>query len=68
MNSFTEAKEFDKLKIMKNTYKESIRRSPTLTKTPTKYMYRYCGSSHPQDNAQPMVRSAQNAVKLATSE
>ena len=46
MNSLTEAKEFDKLKIMKNTHKDSPRRC-MQTKTPTKQMCRYCGSSHP---------------------
>ena len=46
MNSHTEAKEFDELKIVKNNYKESTRRS-TQTKMPTKHTCRYCGSSHP---------------------
>ena len=45
MNGLTEAKEFDKLKLVKKTHKDSPRR-PTQTKTPTKQMYRYCGSSH----------------------
>ena len=46
MNSLTEAKEFDKLKIVKNTYKDSIRRF-TQTQMPTKHTCRCCGSSHP---------------------
>ena len=46
MNSFTEAKEFDKLKVMKSTYKDSPRR-PTQMKMHTKQMLRYCGSIHP---------------------
>ena len=46
MNSLTEVKEFDKLKVVKNTYKDSPRR-PTKTKMPEKQTYRYCGSSHP---------------------
>ena len=46
MNSLTEVKEFYKLKIVKNTYKDSTGRS-TLTKTHAKYMCRYCWSSHP---------------------
>ena len=47
MNSLTEAKEFDKLKIVKNTYKDSIRRSPTWTKSSAKHMCRSCVSSQP---------------------
>ena len=31
-------------------------------------MYRYCSSSHSQDNGWHMERHAQNAAKLATSE
>ena len=46
MNSLTEAKEFDKLKIAKNKYKDSLRRSSAQTKMPTKHTCRYCGSSH----------------------
>ena len=46
MNSLTEVNNFDKLKVVKNTYKDSHRR-PTQTKTPAKQMFRYCGSSHP---------------------
>ena len=45
MTSLTEAKEFDKLKIVKNMHKDSPRRH-MQTKTPTKQMCRYCGSSH----------------------
>ena len=45
MNSPTEVKEFDKLKVVKNTYKDSPR-SVTQTKMPTEQMCRYCGSSH----------------------
>ena len=37
MNILTEAKEFDKLKIVKDTYKDSTRRS-TQTKMPAKHM------------------------------
>ena len=46
MNSLTEVKEFDKLKVVKNTYKDSPRRA-TQTKIPAKEMRRYCGNSHP---------------------
>ena len=46
MNSLTEAKEFDKLKIMKNTHKDSPRRQ-TQTKMPGKQMCRYYGNIHP---------------------
>ena len=46
-NSPTEAKEFDKLKVAKNTYKESPRRSSTQIKMPAKQTCRCCGSSHP---------------------
>ena len=47
MNSLTEAKEFDKLKIVKNTYKDIPRRSSAQIKMPTKQTCRYCGSIHP---------------------
>ena len=47
MNSLTETKEFDKLKIMKATYKDSPRRPSTYVKTPAKQICRYCGCSHP---------------------
>ena len=46
MNKLTEAKEFDKLKIVKNMHKDNPRRS-TQAKTPTKQTCRYCGSSLP---------------------
>ena len=46
MNSLTKAKEFDKIKIVKNTYKDSTRRF-AQTKMPAKHICRYCGSSHP---------------------
>ena len=45
MNSLTEAKEFSKLKVVKNMHKDSPRR-PMQTKIPAKHMCRYCGSSH----------------------
>ena len=47
MNSLTETKEFDKLKISKTTYKESPRRPPVHIKIPTKQTCRYCGPNHP---------------------
>ena len=47
MNSLTEAKEFNEVKIPKNTYKDSLRRSATQTTMPTDQTCRYCGSSHP---------------------
>ena len=47
MNSLTEAKEFDRLKmIKKNMHKDSPRKH-TQNKMPTKQMCRYWGSSHP---------------------
>ena len=46
MNSLTEAKEFDKIKIAKNTHKDNLR-SNTQTRMPMKQTCRYCGSSHP---------------------
>ena len=46
INSLMDVKEFDKLKIVKNTYKDNTRRS-TQTKVATKHKCRYCGSSHP---------------------
>ena len=39
------AKEFDKLKVVRNSYKGSIR-GPTQTKMTTEHMCRYCGSSY----------------------
>ena len=45
MNSLTEAKDFDKLKIVKNT-NHNTRRS-AQTKTPTRHMCIYWASSHP---------------------
>ena len=66
MNSLMEAKEFDKIRIPKNTCKDNPR--STQLRLPTKQTCRYCGSSHPQDSAQHMGRSAQNAVRLAISE
>ena len=47
INSLTEAKEFDKLKVLTITHKDSPRRH-TQTKTPTKQTCRYCGHSHLQ--------------------
>ena len=41
-----EAKEFGKIKIAKNMYKDNLR-SSTQVRMPMKQMYRYCGSSHP---------------------
>ena len=46
MNSLTEVKEFDKLKIVKNIHTDSPS-IPMQTKTPAKQTCRYCGSSHP---------------------
>ena len=51
MTSITEAKEFDKLKIVKNIYKDHTRRS-TQTKMPAKHTCRYCGSNHPPRQCQ----------------
>ena len=47
MSSITKAKELNKLKIAKNTYKDNPRRSSTLIKTPAKQTCKYCGRSHP---------------------
>ena len=47
MNSLTEAKEFDKIKITKITYKIIPRRLSAMTTMATKQTCRYCGSSHP---------------------
>ena len=47
MDSLTEVKEFDKLKIAKNTYKDSLRTSSSQTKMPAKQSCRYCACSHP---------------------
>ena len=46
MNSLTEVREFNKLKVGKNMHKDSPRR-PVQTKMTAKLMYRYCGRSHP---------------------
>ena len=46
MNSLTESKEFDKLKVAKNIHKESPR-GYTQTKMIAKQICKYCGSSHP---------------------
>ena len=46
MNSLTQVKEFDKLKVVKSTYKESPRRY-RQTKMPAKQTSKYCGSSYP---------------------
>ena len=46
MNSLTEAKEFNKLKVVKSTLKESPRRY-MQTKMAAKQTYKYCCSSHP---------------------
>ena len=47
MNSLTDIKEFNKLKVVKNMHKDSPRR-PTQTKILAKQMCKYCGNSHPQ--------------------
>ena len=47
MTNLTEAKEFDKIKLTKNTYKDSPRRSSAQTSMPAKQTCKYCGSSHP---------------------
>ena len=67
MNSLTETKEFDKIKIAKNTCKENLR-SSTQMRIPMKQMCRYCESSHPQDNVYHTGRHAQTLVRLAISE
>ena len=46
MNSLTEAKECDKIKIAKNTCKDNLR-SSTQKRMPMQKMCRYCGRSHP---------------------
>ena len=46
MKGLTEAKEFDKIKVLKNAHIDSPRRH-TRTKTSTKQACRYCSSSHP---------------------
>ena len=50
MNSLTEAKEFDKLKIVKNTYKDSTRRS-TQIKHPQNICADTVVAAIPHDNA-----------------
>ena len=44
INSLTEAKEFDKIKVLKNAHKDNPRRH-MLTKMPMKQTCRYCGSN-----------------------
>ena len=44
MNILTEAKEFDKIKLTKSTYKDNPRRSSTQTKMPAKQICEYYGS------------------------
>ena len=68
MNSLTETKEFDKLKIVKSTHKESLRRFSALTKCPQNSHADIVVATIPQDNAQTMGRNSQNAAKVATSE
>ena len=46
MNSITEFKEFDKIKVSRSMCKESSKR-PAQSSTPAWYMCRYCSSSHP---------------------
>ena len=69
MNSLTEAKEFDKLKIIKKnthtrTVLEDIHRQRCLQNRHADTVV----AATPQDNAQHMGRHAQNAAKLAISE
>ena len=47
MNSLTEIKEFDQLKMTKTAYEDSPRKPSVHIKMPTRQTCRYCGSSHP---------------------
>ena len=67
MNSLMEAKEFDKLKIVKSTHKEDSRRY-TQTKCPQSRNANNVAAAIPQDNALPVRKDAQTAAKLTTSE
>ena len=64
MNCLTEAKEFDKLKIVKNTCKDGPRRSSTQTKMPPKQTCRYCGSSHPPKQCQAHWKKCTECSKI----
>ena len=47
MDSLTETKEFDKIKIAKGGFKYNGRNMHTCAKVPGKKSHNYCGSSHP---------------------
>ena len=46
MNSITESKQFDKIKVSRSMCKESPK-TPALSSTTSQQVCRYCGSSHP---------------------
>ena len=64
MNSLPEKKSFDKLKIAKNTYKDSHRRSSAQIKMPAKQTGRYCGSSHPLGQCQAYGKKCTECRKI----
>ena len=68
INSFTEAKEFNKLKIVKTTYKDKTLEDPQRQKCSQSICTDTVVAAISQDNAWPMGRGAQNAATLATSE
>ena len=68
MNSLTETKEFDKLKIIKTMYKDSARRPSVYIKNLQNRHVDIVDPAIHQDNIWAMERNVQIAAKSATSE
>ena len=66
-NNLTNTKEIDKVKIMKGTHKNSLRRPFPHVKCPQNRCVVIAAPAIHQDNAWVMGRSVQTAARLATS-